>query len=86
MISSIIGVVMTELTLTAVFEEAEEGGYIGYVAELPGANTQGETLEEVRQNLAEAIQLILNVNREEFERKLAPSAKVIRERLILRAA
>jgi predicted RNase H-like HicB family nuclease len=77
---------MTELTLTAVFEEAEEGGYIGYVAELPGANTQGETLEEVRENLIEAVQLILDANREEFERRLAPSAKVTRERLILRAA
>jgi predicted RNase H-like HicB family nuclease len=55
---------MTELTLTAIFEEAEEGGYIGYVAELPGANTQGETLEEVRENLAEAIELILNSNPE----------------------
>ena len=55
---------MTELTLTAVFEEAEEGGFIGYVAELPGANTQGETLEEVRENLTEAIELILNANRE----------------------
>ena len=42
---------MTELTLTAIFEEVEEGGFIGYVAELPGANTQGETLEEVRENL-----------------------------------
>ena len=51
---------MTELTLTAIFEEAEEGGYIGYVAELPGANTQGETLEEVRENLVQAIELILN--------------------------
>ena len=59
---------MTELTLTAIYEEAEEGGYIGYVAELPGANTQGETLEEVRENLGEAIQLILEANREEFER------------------
>jgi predicted RNase H-like HicB family nuclease len=58
---------MTELTLTAVYEEAEEGGYIGYVAELPGANTQGETLEEARENLSEAIQLILESNREEFE-------------------
>ena len=77
---------MTELTLTAVYEEAEEGGYIGYVAELPGANTQGESLEEVRQNLSEAIQLILNANREEFEKRLAPSAKVTRERLVLRAA
>ena len=43
---------MTELTLTAMFEEVEEGGFIGYVAELPGANTQGETLEEVRENFA----------------------------------
>ena len=50
---------MTELTLTAIYEEADEGGYVGYVAELPGANTQGETLEEVRENLGEAIQLIL---------------------------
>ena len=40
---------MTELTLTAIFEEVEEGGFIGYVAELPGANTQGETLEAVRE-------------------------------------
>ena len=77
---------MTELTLTAVYEEAEEGGYIGYVAELPGANTQGETLEEVRENLNEAIQLILEVNRTEFERNLSSTAKVIREQLILRAA
>jgi predicted RNase H-like HicB family nuclease len=53
---------MTELTLTAIFEEAEEGGFIGYVAELPGANTQGETLEEMRENLRDAIELILNSN------------------------
>jgi len=77
---------MTELTLTTVFEEAEEGGYIGYVAELPGANTQGETIEETRENLAEAIQLILETNREQFERQLSPGAKVKREQLVLRAA
>jgi predicted RNase H-like HicB family nuclease len=77
---------MTELTLTAVYEEAEEGGYVGYVAELPGANTQGETLEEARNNLSEAIQLILEANREEFERTFTPGAKVTRERLVLRAA
>ena len=50
---------MKELDLTAVYEEAEEGGYIGYISELPGANTQGETIEEVRENLLEAAQLIL---------------------------
>ncbi len=67
---------MTELTLTAVYEEAEEGGYIGYVAELPGANTQGQTLEEVRNNLSEAIQLILDANREEFEKRLTPTRRL----------
>ena len=77
---------MTEVTLTTIYEEAEEGGYIGYVAELPGANTQGETLEEVRVNLSEAIQLILEANREEFERQYSPSLKVTREQLVLRAA
>lgn len=77
---------MTELTLTTIFEEAEEGGYIGYVAELPGANTQGETLEEARENLKEAIQLILNSNREAFEKNFSSKAKITRERLVLRAA
>lgn len=77
---------MTELTLTAIFEAAEEGGFVGYVAELPGANTQGETLEEVRENLSEAIELILNANREEFEKKFSSNGKVIRETLIFCAA
>ena len=77
---------MTEVTLTAIYQEAEEGGYIGYVAELPGANTQGETLEEVRENLSEAIQLILEANREQFESQLNPDSKVTREQLVLRAA
>jgi predicted RNase H-like HicB family nuclease len=75
---------MTELTLTAIFEEAEEGGYVGCVAELPGANTQGETPEEVRQNLNEAVELILHSNREEFEKSCSNSRKVIRERLVFR--
>ena len=77
---------MTELTLTTIFEEAEEGGFIGYVAELPGANTQGETIDEVRENLSEAIELILNSNREEFEKNFSSIRKVTRERLVLRAA
>ena len=77
---------MTEVTLTRIFEEAEEGGYVGYVAELPGANTQGETIEEVRESLAEAIQLILEANREEFEKQLPPGSKIKREQLTLRAA
>ena len=77
---------MKEITLTAIYEEAEEGGYIGYVAELPGANTQGETLQETREKLVDAVKLILETNREEAERRLAATAKVTRERLVLRAA
>jgi predicted RNase H-like HicB family nuclease len=78
---------MTELTLTAIYEEAEEGGYIGYVAELPGANTQGETLDEVRENLIDAVQMLLETNREEAELRLSQSKRAVRrETLIVRAA
>jgi len=49
--------------LTAVFRKVPEG-YIGFVEELPGANTQGATLEEARANLREAAALVLQANRE----------------------
>jgi predicted RNase H-like HicB family nuclease len=68
------------LTLTAVFQPAEEGGYIAFVEELPGANTQGETLEEARENLAEAVALILEANREAAEQEIG-GRSVIREPL-----
>jgi predicted RNase H-like HicB family nuclease len=48
---------------TAVFRQVPEG-YIGFVEELPGANTQGSTLEEARRNLQEAVELVLEANRE----------------------
>jgi predicted RNase H-like HicB family nuclease len=46
----------------AVFRKVPEG-YIAFVEELPGANTQGDTLEEARANLAEAVRLVLEANR-----------------------
>jgi len=55
--------------LTAVFMAVPEG-YIGFVEELPGANTQGETLEEARSNLREAVQMVLDANRELSEKSL----------------
>ena len=51
-----------DLQLTAVFRKVAEG-YIGFVEELPGANTQGATLEEARANLKEAVALVLEANR-----------------------
>ena len=65
------------LQLTAVFHKVPEG-YIGFVEELPGANTQGATLDEARENLQEAITLVLEANRELIE-ETAGRAEVIRE-------
>jgi len=72
-------------TFTAVYQKAAEGGYIGFIEELPGANTQGETLEEIRENLQEAIALVLEGNRLLAEEALF-GQDVIREPLLLQAA
>ena len=56
--------------LTAVFEKSPQG-YIGYVEELPGANTQGATLEETKMNLIEAIQLVIEANRQLAEEDIS---------------
>lgn len=65
------------MSLTAVFQKVAEG-YIGFVEELPGANTQGDTLDEARENLKEAVQLVLEANRQIAEEDLA-GRDVIRE-------
>jgi len=56
------------MEFTAVFREVREG-YIAWVEELPGANSQGATLEEARSNLKEAVQLVLDANREMVRRE-----------------
>jgi len=66
-----------QLKLTKIFQKVPEG-YIGFVEELPGANTQGETLEETRSNLEEAIELVLEANRILAEEQLQ-GQEVIRE-------
>jgi predicted RNase H-like HicB family nuclease len=57
------------MKLTAVFQKVE-GGFVGFVEELPGANTQGRTLAEVRRNLIEAVELVLKANRQLAEETL----------------
>ena len=57
------------MKMTAVFMPCPEG-YLGFVEELPGANTQGATLEETRVNLREAVQMVLDANRELAERSI----------------
>ena len=68
-----------ESIFTAVFEKIGDW-YIGYIEELPGANTQGRTLEEARENLREAVELVLKSNRELAERELC-GKDVIREEI-----
>lgn len=72
-----------QLQFTAVFRKVPEG-YIGFVEELPGANTQGATLEEARANLPDAVALVLEANRAMAEEDLR-GADVIREPLRLTA-
>lgn len=64
---------------TAVFQKVPEG-YVAFVEELPGANTQGNTLEEARANLEEAVGLVLEANRALSQEELA-GTPVIREPL-----
>ena len=59
---------------TAIIETATEGGYFAYCPEIPGANGQGETIEECRDNLIQAIALILEDRREDALRGVPKDA------------
>ena len=69
----------TVLSLTAVYRKVPEG-YIAFVEELPGANSQGASLPEARTNLREAVELVIQASRELSEKELR-GAEVIREPL-----
>ena len=58
------------MQLTAVYVSVPEGGFVAFVEELPGADTQGATLEEARDNLREAVALVIQANRELAEESL----------------
>jgi predicted RNase H-like HicB family nuclease len=67
------------MKFTAVYIKVPEG-YIAFVEELPGTNTQGSTLEEARENLNEAVELVLEANRTLTEESLK-GRQVIKESL-----
>ncbi len=72
------------MQLTAVFVQVPEGGYVAFVEELPGANTRGSTLQEARENLREAVALVVEANCELAQQSLLGQA-VTREPLELPA-
>jgi len=66
---------MKKIEMTAVFEPCDEGGFIAYVQELSGINTQGETLDEAKENLADAVNLV-------FEEMRATNKKIRTSKII----
>jgi predicted RNase H-like HicB family nuclease len=77
-----------DLTLTAVYEEVPEsegGGYVAYTEELPGAISEGDTLEEARENLRDAIEILIEANRE-LKGKPQPNQKITREKITVSMA
>jgi predicted RNase H-like HicB family nuclease len=72
-----------DMVLTAVYEQvskSEGGGYVAYVEELPGAISEGDTLEEARENLRDAVELLLEANRD-LAGKRIPGKKITREKI-----
>jgi predicted RNase H-like HicB family nuclease len=69
------------VTLTAVFEPAPEGGYTCHFEEFPEVFSQGETLDEARANLADALKLVMDYHRDEARQRV--SARAVREPLRL---
>ncbi len=73
---------------TAVYEEvpdSEGGGFVAYVEELPGAITEGDSIEEARQNLRDAIEVLLEANRE-LTGKARPEGRITREKITVSVA
>ncbi len=63
-----------DMRWTAVFEPATESGYTCFIEEIPAAISEGETLQEAKANLLDALKLVLQCQRELAEKDLSPKA------------
>ena len=73
---------MNHIEMTAIFEPCTEGGFIAYIEEIPGINTQGETIEEAKQNLTDAINLMFEERRTiQRQNQTKPVSKFITQTL-----
>ena len=68
-------------TFTAIYELTEDGWWVVSVPEIPGAHSQGETLEEAREMIRDAVKMLLEVRREDAERETEGKKNVVREPL-----
>ncbi len=67
------------MKFTAIIEKGENGYFVGQVEEIPAALAQGKTIEEVKDNLLDALKLVLEVNKELTEKEYANKATVVEE-------
>ena len=70
-----------KFSFTAVFVEVPEGGYSAFIEEIPGVNTQGESIEEARSNLQEALKMVLETNKILAQKNIMQGVKSYREPL-----
>ena len=68
------------MKLTAIIEKSDDGWYVGQIEEIPAAISQGKTIEELKANLIDALNLLMEANRETIEKEYA-GKEVIRENL-----
>ena len=64
-----------KLQLTAVFEPASEGGFTCFLEEMPGVFSEGETIEEARENLEDAFRMMMEFHHDEAQKRAAPGAR-----------
>jgi len=74
------------MKVTVVLQPEAEGGYSAVVPALPGVVTQGETLDETRENLKKAVALLLECYREDAENRFENAVDATKEELVLQAA
>ena len=68
---------MSDIKMTAIFEPCDEGGYIAYIEEIPGINSQGETIEEAKENLTDAVNLMFEERRKNVDKNSSDRIKKI---------
>ncbi|HEX2209916.1 MAG TPA: type II toxin-antitoxin system HicB family antitoxin [Longimicrobium sp.] len=74
------------MELTAIYRRVPEGGYVASVKEIPGALTQGETLEQARANLEDAVRLIIETASMDAEEEVTGESVIYEPLLIGEAA
>ena len=73
---------MKKINYTAIIEQSEDGWYVGQVQEIPEAISQGRTIEELTQNLLDALEMVIDYHREQTN-NLYKGRKIIRQKLNL---